>query len=90
MTVDFGRLTDAHLRAAEAVSAVDARRPGAELPLFAGAASRSHWVLRVLVGPGSRDEQVAHIRRRLVALRRLDPRRAADGADHGVRCAGLI
>ena len=89
MTVDFGRLTDAHLRAAEAVSAVDACRPGAELPLRT-AAGRTRWVLRVLVGPDRRDEQVAHIRRRLAVLRRLAARVGPDAADHGVRSAGPI
>jgi hypothetical protein len=90
VTVDFGRLTDAHLRAAEVVSAVDARRAGAELPLYATAAARSRWVLKVLVSPDYRDEQVAHIRRRLAALRRLDTRRTPGATDHGVRSVGLI
>jgi hypothetical protein len=89
VTVNFGRLTDAHLRAAEAVSAVDARRPGAELPLRT-AAARSRWVLRILVDPDHRDEQVAYIRRRLAVLRRLDLRVGFGESDHGVRCVGLI
>jgi hypothetical protein len=65
--VSFDRLTDAHLRAAEAVSAVDALRPDAELRLRA-APGGSPRVLRVVVGPAYRDEQVSSVRRRLAAI----------------------
>jgi hypothetical protein len=82
--VDFDRLTDAHLRAASAVVAVEACRPGDELPLLKGRPGPGAWVLRVVVGPGYRDEQVQYVRRRLAALRH------AGVPGHGGGAARLI
>jgi hypothetical protein len=81
--VAFALITRTHLLSADVVAAVDPRDPDRELPLYPVAVSprpatgSGLRVLRVVVDPRHRDEQIRYLRDWLVAAR---PARTASPA----------
>src|SRR5262249_19691185 len=83
MLVAFDMITSTQLLSADMVAAIDPRNPDQELPLYPAAASqhsiigRTLRVLRVVVDPRHRDEQVRYLRSWFASAR---PSRQTDRA----------
>lgn len=80
MLVAFDLITSSQLMSADAVCAVDPRVPDSELPLYPPAAGRlpadgTVRVLRVVVDPRRRDEQVRYLRDWFASARPNRPQR---------------
>lgn len=83
MLVAFDMITSWHLLRADVVAAIDPRNPDRELPLYPASAcprpatGRTLRILRVVVDPRRRDEQVRYLRDWFAAAR---PNRPAEKA----------